>query len=56
MCLLVSRSSTLTTADVAKMLGVSENTVRRWEREDRIPRVRRDTNGRRRTCLTFACL
>ena len=38
---------TFTTADVAKLLGVSENTVRRREREGQIPKTQRDTNGRR---------
>lgn len=42
-----SDEETFTTADVAKMLGVSENTVRRWEREGKLPTVQRDTNGRR---------
>jgi site-specific DNA recombinase len=38
---------TFTTADVAEKLGVSENTVRRWERDGKLPTVQRDTNGRR---------
>jgi excisionase family DNA binding protein len=32
---------TFTTADVAERLGVSENTVRKWEREGELPPVRR---------------
>lgn len=38
---------TYTTADVAVRLGVGESTVRKWEKEGRIPRARRDTCRRR---------
>ncbi len=38
---------TLTTADVALRLGVTESTVRKWERDGKIPVAQRDTNGRR---------
>lgn len=38
---------TYTTAHVAEMIGVAQSTLRRWERLGRIPKVARDSAGRR---------
>lgn len=38
---------TFTTAPVAEQLGIAQNTLRRWERLGRIPKVERDSVGRR---------
>ena len=38
---------THTTAQVAEMLGVAQSTLRRWERVGKIPKVQRDSAGRR---------
>lgn len=38
---------TFTTYQVAEQLGVAQSTLRRWERIGRIPKVARDSAGRR---------
>ena len=43
----VKDDETYTTAQVAEQLGVAQSTLRRWERVGKIPKMARDSAGRR---------